>query len=145
LPLKSTGKQSENILKEVITEGSHLALNLWQKTDTIRLIGQNGVVKAEDFNTRSLSYAFTPSDTYIRAEIITPEADFYLNPVLRHDGRYPPENYKTATTDVWLTFLWRYAIVVIGFLCVYLLFRREIETVLHGQYRAFPQTALEGI
>jgi hypothetical protein len=35
--------------------------------------------------------------------------------------------------------------VVIVFLCIYLLFRREIKAILHGQYRAFPRTSLEGI
>jgi hypothetical protein len=132
-------------LKEVMTEGTHLTLNLWQKADTIRLIRQNGVVKAEAYHTRFVTYTFTPADAYIRAEIITPEADFYLNPVLRYDGQYPPENYKVATTDVWLTFLWRYAIVVISFLSVCLLYKKEIHAVLHGRFRAFPQTALEGV
>lgn len=133
----STWPPRQDLLKEVTTNGSQVTIYLTQRADTIRLIGQNGVVKKEIYHSDAATYDFTPSDTYIRTEIICPEANYYLNPILRYKGEEPPQNYQIASTDVWLTFLWRYVIVVMNFLCVCIIFKEEISVLLHGQRRAF--------
>ncbi len=126
------------ILRKVSTRENTMDIQLWQKADTIRLIGQNGRVKAEAFHARSISYEFTESDTYIRTEIITSKADYYLNPVIRYEGNIPPQNYKMATTDTWRTFLWRYTILLVSFLCIRLLLKKETDRLLLGKLTPLP-------
>jgi len=136
--LKSRGKYDKDVLKKITTQDMRMTLQLWQQADTIRFIGQGGEIKAEATGTDTISYEFTASDTYIRTEIITPEADYYLNPVIRYEGNTPPQNYKMATTDTWRTFLWRYAILLVSFLCFRLLLKKETDRLLLGKLTPLP-------
>lgn len=94
---------SDVSLSDVRLEGGRLSVSFTGEPSTILFIGQDGVVKKMVENVTTADYAFSDADTYIRAELRSPRAVLYLNPVLRYDGtRFPAPVATPDATATWL-------------------------------------------
>lgn len=94
-------------LTSVSTEGDRMTVVLAGAPSTVTFIGQDGAVRQTTLDVQQASYTFTPSDTYIRTVVDTPQATLYLNPVLRWDGSQLPA--PRATMNVLATWAQRLA------------------------------------
>lgn len=103
------GKAGRNdlCLESLTTEGTAMHLRLDGVAKEIKLIGQNGMVKAIYPQQQAISYGFAPDDTYIRAEITTRNTKMYLNPVVRYDGKHIPTNPNKAKPLFFATWFMR--------------------------------------
>ncbi len=64
------------------------------QADKFRFIGQGGILLSETNSSHSGNYIIRPDDTYVRAEIIFPDATaFYLNPITRHPSPNPERQF----------------------------------------------------
>lgn len=113
-----TGKngKNDNKLVSFTTSGLNVHIQIQNKADSIKLIGQNGIVKKTFFYTDKLFYNFKTEDTYIRTVIYNKATTMFLNPVLRYDGLAKPVNISTATTNFFETFLYKSCLLVFWFL-----------------------------
>lgn len=119
----SPGKKIEQsaimpVIRSCSIDNDTLKMKFSRLCDTIKLYGQNGVIRKTVLNTDSVSYNFKESDTYIRTEInqIT-KSNIYLNPVFRYSGtleRVMPE------IDLPKTWINRFVYFVIILLMFYL-------------------------
>lgn len=81
------------VIKEVSIRNDTLFVRTDLKVDTVRYIGQNGVLKKMSTNTVKSNYKFSKDDTYIRTEIVCTDGTiYYLNPVFRYHGSRLPVN-----------------------------------------------------
>jgi len=71
-------------------DGDVIRASVWGAPSTFVFIGQNGVVRETVKDAMVASYAFTAADTYVRTVVRSPQATFYLNPVIRYDGGQIP-------------------------------------------------------
>ncbi len=77
----------------------------------VRFIGQNGVIRKKEGNTREAFYVVKNGDPYIRTEIeFTNRITFYLNPLCRYDG-VAPSSHPLPSVDLYKTWLLR----ILGF------------------------------
>lgn len=64
------------------------------QADAFRFVGQGGILLSETTGSHSGNYIIRPDDTYVRTEIIFPDATaFYLNPLTRHHSPNPERQY----------------------------------------------------
>lgn len=121
------GKNFENplMLKSVIVDSMTVSYKFNIQAD-IKLIGDDGVIKAEAVNRDSIIYTFKPNDTYLRAVVNTPDSVsfLYLNPVIRYDGGAPPSNPFNAQINYFRTYLLRILILIPYLILLYFIFRR---------------------
>ncbi len=103
----------ENELISVRTNGMHVSWQLEKPACHIRLIGQNGQMKAETFGSDHIDYSFDEKDTYIRAEIENEFSRMYLNPVVRAGKNFIPRNIMAAQINHPRTFIYRLSIILI--------------------------------
>jgi hypothetical protein len=89
-------------------------------------IGQNGAIRKTVTAASTASYAFEPTDTYIRVAIRAPRTTMYLNPVLRYGGTLPA---PAASIDPTRTMLQRAIVVLAVILVGFLLYRRRRKTI----------------
>ena len=94
--VKGKNASNDNSLLSVEVNGLTISIQLQNKADSIKLIGQNGVLKKTFFNTDKAGYAFNDSDTYVRGIVYNNTSTMYLNPVIRYDGKAKPQNILTA-------------------------------------------------
>lgn len=112
-PFQKKLKKAKNIakVKQVNMSGDTLCVEVDQKAGIFRFIGQDGKVKHVVENTKYAWYKISPGDTYIRTEIEFPNKTvFYLNPVIRYDGKDP---WKMAEPEVDVLRTW--LLRIIGF------------------------------
>lgn len=78
-------------IEQVEVEQNKLTVQISDTCDTIRFIGQNGIVKKLVLDATSASYYFSPEDTYIRTEAKAKHSGnyLYMNPVFRYKGEAP--------------------------------------------------------
>lgn len=105
------GGINDNELDSVLVNGMNIKYTFKSPADSIRLVGENGTIKALFYATRTAQYEFTSQDTYIRAEVYNPETTMYLNPVFRYDGKEIPINALTAKVQWNRTILMRAGII----------------------------------
>lgn len=110
---------NDNRLLNVRADGMNIFLQLQNNADSIKFIGQNGVLKKTLFNTDKAGYTLNDSDTYIRTIVYNKASTMYLNPVIRYDGKTKPQNILTASINPLDTDLYRYSLL----LCWLILFR----------------------
>lgn len=80
--------------------------------DTLKLWGQNGVIKDVEINASRISYKFKPEDTYIRAEIVQiNEADIVLNPFFRYTT--DALDQQKPEVDLSATWIYRCSIIIV--------------------------------
>jgi hypothetical protein len=70
-------------LKRLAVNGDSITVQMDTNAVIMRFIGQNGVVRKTALLTNTAGYRFTPEDSYIRVEIISPNTTLLLNPVVR--------------------------------------------------------------
>lgn len=93
------------VLKSVEVVGSNLTVEVSEIASAIKFVGQNGMIRKVASNTTTASYELLGNDPYIRTEILFPNnTQFYLNPVIRHDGNGPekPVPPKINWVKTWL-------------------------------------------
>jgi len=93
--------------------------------DTLKLIGNNGFLRAKEINKNSIIYITNENDTYIRAELtLKNAANIFLNPVFRYNGKIDSVQPEIDYTKTWL-FRCLYS-VIIGFIClIFLKFNKK--------------------
>lgn len=85
--------------------------------DSIRVIGQGGVLRHHATATDSLRFGFAPDDNYLRVEAGDPELLLLLNPLVRYDGRnLPLAASLTAVPNSPLTWAYRAGVLLFGLL-----------------------------
>lgn len=78
-----------------------------KQADTVLFIGQGGIIKQKDIATDSVTYTFTPEDTYIRLVAKNAGQNIYLNPLVRYNGNSVimasdmPVSIKLGYTILW--------------------------------------------
>jgi len=105
--------KNDNKLVEVTTNGLTVTVQLQYKADSIKLVGQNGIVRNIFADTDRAVYNFKVNDTYIRAVIYNKGSTMYLNPVLRYDGITTPQNSLTASVNVYETIFYRSSLLFV--------------------------------
>lgn len=79
------------ILKSVEVKEDTLFVEVSKKARAFTFFGQNGIIKKSVVNSDKAFYPVASDDSYIRTEIIFENnTQFFLNPVIRHDGDAPP-------------------------------------------------------
>jgi hypothetical protein len=69
-------------------------IHVSKQAAAFRFVGQGGILLDETSGSHSGYYVFRPEDTYVRTEIIFPDASiFYLNPLTRHPSPKPERQY----------------------------------------------------
>jgi len=105
-------------LSGVSVDGETMRVELRGGPSDVTFIGQDGTARHTLKNTLAASYTFTPSDTYVRAVVTSPQTTLYLNPVIRWNGATLPE--PAATVNAAWTWTQRGGIALA---CVALLIR----------------------
>ena len=121
------GKNFDNpLMLENVSVDSMTVSYKFNMPANVRLVGDEGKIKAEASNADSISYTLKPEDTYLRAVVNTPDSVsfLYLNPVIRYDGGAPPSNPFIAQVNYFQTYLIRILILVPYLLIIYLIIRR---------------------
>ena len=96
--------QEMNRIKNLTVEDGYYKLKMQQKSDSIKIISDNGQVVSIATNVDSISYKIKPENTYLRTEIFETEpwngyTMMYLNPVIRtKDGKLIPHNNKNEVS-----------------------------------------------
>ncbi len=94
---KETALQSLPVIEEVDVKNDTLLVRMNKNVDSIKYIGQNGILKKTSINCNKGSYKFRKDDTYIRIEIVCKDGSvYYLNPVFRYDGSYSSVRYPVV-------------------------------------------------
>ncbi len=112
---------NDNKLLYETANGMQMKIAVALKADSIKLIGENGIIKKTGFNTDKIDYIFKDNDSYIRAVIYNKQTTMYLNPVIRYNGISIPQNITTATININDTFLYR-SMLIAGWLIILVLF-----------------------
>lgn len=112
---------AENALKSLIVTGDTMRLKLSNRANTIRLIGQNGILRQQQEYTDTAAYIFSADDTYIRAEISNSHSLLYLNPVVRYNGEDTPLNSNEATLNIPATLCYKLGVLFLTICLVALL------------------------
>lgn len=104
-------------------DGGAIRASVWGAPSTFVFVGQNGVVRKTVKEATVASYAFAAADTYIRTVVRAPQATFYLNPVIRYNGRHLPA--PLAHVNVAGTWTLRAALVLTGSVAAFAVLRRR--------------------
>lgn len=86
LMAKKTKIQSaKKLLQSVEVSNGSVRIKFSKAVDTIKMIGQHGKLLRVDLMRDALNYQFTPSDTYMRVELVVHDGTrFYMNPFFRY-------------------------------------------------------------
>ena len=102
-----------------------LEMNYNKPFDTLKLIGQNGVIKAKEVNKNSCRYFIKDIDTYIRAEISHKNMiSLFLNPVFRFNGNLDKRAPEIDITKTWI-FRSIYIIIIGAVVFVYKRYKKN--------------------
>jgi hypothetical protein len=119
-------KQSAAIPKllKCAVHNDSLIMSFDKLCDTIKLIGQNGVLLEKQLSVTKITYKIKPEDTYIRVEINQQDlSNIILNPVFRYDGS--DINKSAPVVNYTLTWLYRGACLIIAFVIIIIIRRRK--------------------
>lgn len=117
--------QSNNIpvIRTCTISNDTLEMKFSRLCDTLRLIGQDGVIRTASIGTDYIKYALKDSDTYLRAEIGMKDLSrLYLNPLFRYNGsiqRVLPE------INILKTWIFRTAYIIIISILVFFYVKRK--------------------
>jgi hypothetical protein len=117
---------ADTIFKSATVSDWTLTVTTSGEPSTFDFVGQDGVVRKTVADAHTASYAFDPSDTYIRTAIHAPRTTMYLNPVFRYNGAIPE---PAATVDTIKTTVLRaaFALALAAGLVLYLR-RKKLES-----------------
>ena len=112
-------------LEQVKLYGDTLVVKTDRVVEEVRFIGQGGEIKHFVREMDSVSYVFDPADTYIRTELSFENGTvFYLNPVIRYDGKDPwaMEKAEIALLPTWILRIVGFSVL---FLILFVLIKRR--------------------
>lgn len=93
--------------------------------DTLKIIGQNGVLIDKAVKTNYMIYKIRNDDTYMRAELsINHMISVFLNPVFRYSGTFQKNEPEIDYTKTWL-FRLLYTLVFVFFIFVYYKYKKS--------------------
>jgi hypothetical protein len=96
-----------------------------------RFVGQGGILLSETNGGYHSQYIIRPEDTYVRAEIIFPDATiFYLNPLTRHPSPNPDRQYLAHINHT-KTSLYRGLYIVLIVLLLRLIYKWQVRKALN--------------
>lgn len=85
LQKKNRMQANKQLLKTVTVQGDSISVVFSKEIERISLVGQNGKLLNTFKQVSSVSYTFSPQDTYLRIEALTKDGTrFYLNPFFRY-------------------------------------------------------------
>jgi hypothetical protein len=90
-----------------------LEVTLEESTDSIRFVGQGGAQLSEVAGARSARYRLVDADRYVRVEVRTHGAEFFLNPVYRHPG----DPFAQASAERRAVLTWTLRLLALALLC----------------------------
>jgi len=117
-----------NRLKRLQIKGNRLEIECESSARKIRFIGQGGILKQEMENMAMASIPLDRSDTYVRVEVLDISTDFYLNPVVRWNGKRIP---RPVVQINWIaTWAQRLVIVILlgGLIVLFIIRKRKSKT-----------------
>jgi len=114
---------NQNGLASLTVDSMTLHLALDTIAAEILFIGQHGAEKAKFSDQSEARYTLSPEDTYIRTEIKMDKSKIFLNPVFKYDDS--PKTAEKATVNWPLTWLYRFALVLIYGIVIYLVIKRK--------------------
>ncbi|MGA1977205.1 MAG: hypothetical protein ABSG89_05040 [Bacteroidales bacterium] len=91
------------VLREFELKNDTITVSMNKEVDSIKFIGQNGILKKSVAGCRTGSYPFGKEDTYIRTEVIAMDGSIcFLNPVIRYDGsKLPVSDPQINIPETW--------------------------------------------
>ena len=110
--------QMDNGVRALTMVGDTLTIALERRAARIRFIGDSGRVLGTVADANGASWVATPRESYLRVEVRSDSTEFFMNPVVRWDGRALPQ--PRPMLNVTLTWLVRgsialsYALVLTG-------------------------------
>jgi len=110
-----------NELDSCIVNGNKISISFKLKADSIKFIGDNGIVRKAYSNQDTASYNILRDDSYIRVEAKTGEEIINLNPVIRYDGISLPDKNSLPEVNHLLTFLTRILFFISGIILLALI------------------------
>ena len=84
-------------LSGVHVDDQTMRVELRGAASDVAFIGQDGTVRLLVKDTLAASYTLTPSDTYVRPVVTSPQTTLYLNPVIRWNGTALPAPAATVS------------------------------------------------
>lgn len=122
--LKHEGNRKLPAIRHIGLEGNTICLKLDRQADSIRVTGQGGLTQMLVTNSCSLSYDFSPEDSYVRLTAFFPDGEvIYTNPFARYDaasGQSPYQEFGHSV-NLPLTILYNLALLSLVLLIVYLI------------------------
>ncbi len=105
-------------------QDNKLLVKFSEPINLIEVIGQDGTILDSQYATDQLVYNFKDSDTYIRIEAHDHHFSFYLNPIVRYDGKNVPYNTDLKLSqNQFRTWTFRIAMYLLILLEFYLIIR----------------------
>lgn len=105
--IKKKKHDSIAVLQSVLVRNDTLFVKCDREGHIFRFIGQGGELLKKMYFAPESFYPIKPEDTYVRVEIIFENKNrFYLNPLVRYSGNWPPEP-KAPVVDLWKTWVYR--------------------------------------
>ena len=93
----------DNGVRTVTMVGDTLTIALDRRAASIRFIGDSGRVLGTVTDRSAASWIATRRESYVRVEVRSDSTDFFLNPVVRWDGRALPQpRPELNTMATWL-------------------------------------------
>ena len=80
----------DNALRTLVMIGDTLTVALERRAVAIRFVGDSGRVLGTVADASAASWVATPREHYVRVEVRSDSTEFFLNPVVRWDGRALP-------------------------------------------------------
>jgi hypothetical protein len=112
----------KNMLDYCRMKGDTMLVQFENIADSIRVIGQDGVVKNIALNSNEISSVFSPSDTYLRVEAFTEGSIMLLNPLVRTRTGIPISVSQRHPDEIkWGTRFIRIGLFFVDFIIVMLL------------------------
>jgi hypothetical protein len=121
------------LISNIETNGMTARFCFNKAVNKIRLIGQHGITKAEALHTDHIAYHFKNNDSYIRAEIETPEFNVYLNPIVRYNGKNIHANEMKAKAMFFPTLIMRLLMLTSFMFILYGLYPKTFLLLLFGK------------
>lgn len=110
-------------------EGNQLHIQFSDTINAIEIIGQNGKIIYTHYQISEFYYDLSPSDTYIRIEAHDNDFSFYLNPIVRFDGKNIPYNTNLKLSvnplKTWAFRISMWILIVLEMYLAYRVLRRK--------------------
>lgn len=132
-PMEEKIERSKTIpyLESAQIEQDTFKIEVSTQAAKFRFVGQGGKLLSETTESQSGYYIVRPEDTYVRTEIIFPDATiFYLNPLTRHPSPNPERQYLAHINHT-KTSLYRGFYIVLIVLLLRFIYKWQVRKALN--------------